>query len=226
MLSKKLTIKARETVRKRVYRVLRERILSGVIAPAQRLVETRIAREIGVSRTPVREAFHALEHEGLLKALERGGYVVRPIEKKEVEEICEIRAALEGLALRWAMERNGQRLIRELRKNIQRCEERLREGDVKAFVELDARFHETIARFSGSERLLELAGSLRRHMLRYRIESIYVEVNVKRAIEGHKAIVNALNEGPLEEVLAALRRHLEQSKEDILKYAFSEDRPL
>jgi DNA-binding GntR family transcriptional regulator len=95
-------------------------------------------------------------------------------------------------------------------------------GDAKAFIDLDARFHEIIARFSGSKRLLELAQTLRRHMLRYRIQSIYSVDNVLRAINGHKGILRAIEKRNFEEVNKAIRHHMEQSKSDILRYAFKE----
>lgn len=98
----------------------------------------------------------------------------------------------------------------------------LAKGDPKVFVDLDAQFHEIIAGSGGSERLLEMAQMLRRHMFRYRIESIYVVDNVLRALEGHQAILKALKEGDGVQAFEALRRHIEQSKKDILQYAFGQ----
>ena len=90
-------------------------------------------------------------------------------------------------------------------------------------MELDAQFHEIIARLSGSPRLLELAQTLRRHMLRYRIESIYTLDNVRRAIDGHKGILQAIEQADRPGVGQAISAHLEQSKRDILRYAFKEN---
>jgi DNA-binding GntR family transcriptional regulator len=219
---KRLVIKKSKTIRRKIYDYLREQVLNGEIPPHQHLIEAKIAKEIGTSRTPVREALHSLELEGLIESIPRVGYVVKPIKEAEVEEICEIRAAIEGVAARWAMEKAHQRLIEELRKNISLSEEEAAQGDPKPFVELDAQFHEIIARLSGSKRLQELAQTLRRHMLRYRIQSIYLSDNVLRAIEGHKGILGAMEKGDLEEVNRAIRCHLEQSKKDVLRYAFKE----
>jgi DNA-binding GntR family transcriptional regulator len=196
--------------------------LNGEIPPRQHLVEAKIAREIGTSRTPIREALHSLELEGLIESIPRVGYVVKAINEDEVEEICEIRGAIEGVGARWAMEKAPQKLIEDLRKNVLVSEEKVAQGDPKAFVELDAQFHEIIARLSGSRRLQELGQTLRRHMLRYRIQSIYLTENVLRAIEGHKGILEAMEKGNLEEVNRAIKYHLEQSKKDILRYAFKE----
>ena len=219
---RRLVIKDTKTIRRRIYEHLREQLLSGEIPPRQHMIEAKIAKELGTSRTPVREALHSLELEGLIEAIPRVGYVVKAISEQEVEEICEIRMAIEGVAVRWAMEKAHKKLVEELKKNISLSDEKVSKGEVKAFVDMDARFHQIIARFSGSKRLRELAQTLRRHMLRYRIQSIYSVDNVLRAIEGHKGILRAIEKRSLEEVNKAIRYHMEQSKRDILKYAFKE----
>jgi DNA-binding GntR family transcriptional regulator len=219
---RRLVIKDTKTIRRKIYEHLREQLLSGEIQPHQHLIEAKIAQDIGTSRTPVREALHSLELEGLIESIPRVGYVVKPTSEQEVEEICEIRMAIEGVAVRWAMEKAHKKLVEELKKNISLSDEKVSKGEVKAFVDMDARFHEIIARFSGSKRLRELAQTLRRHMLRYRIQSIYSVGNVLRAIEGHKGILRAIEKRSLGEVNKAIRYHMEQSKRDILRYAFKE----
>jgi GntR family transcriptional regulator, rspAB operon transcriptional repressor len=219
---KRLVIKSSRTIRRRTYDLLREQLLSGEIPPHHHLIETKIAKLLGTSRTPVREAFHSLELEGLIESIPRVGYVVKPISEEEVSEICQIRAAIEGLAACWAMEKDCEKLIRELEKNISLTEERISEGDVRAFIDMDARFHETISRLSGSKRLLDMAQSLRRHMLRYRIQSIYSVENVLRAVQGHKEILKAIKKKKMEGVRGAIQHHLEQSRKDVLRYAFQE----
>jgi len=217
---RRLVIRNPKTIRRKVYDYLREKLLSGEVAPHEHLIEAKIAQEIGTSRTPVREALHNLEMEGLIKSIPRVGYVVKPISEQEVEEICEIRAVIEMLGARWAVAKANQKVIEELEENIRLSETEVTSEKPKAFVELDARFHEIISKHSGSQRLLELSQTLRRHMLRYRIESIYSVDNVLRAIEGHRGILEAIKKADLEEVNRAIQSHLQQSKKDILKYAF------
>ena len=223
---KKLVIKDSESIRRKVYNHLREEILSGQVAPRQRLIETQIAREIGTSRTPVREALHNLEVEGLIEAIPRVGYRVKFLNPLELEEICAIRATIEELAADWAMDKAHAKLVAELKKNIARSEQVLAAGTVKSFVELDAQFHEIIARLSGSPRLLEMAQTLRRHMLRYRVESIYTADNVLRAVGGHQGILRAIEQADRVRVKQAIAAHLEQSKKDILRYAFKDGKPI
>jgi DNA-binding GntR family transcriptional regulator len=219
---RKFIIRNTKSIRQKIYDHLREQLLSGEIQPHQHLIEAKIAEETGTSRTPVREALHSLELEGLIESIPRVGYVVKPLSEEEVEEICEIRAVVEGLAARWAMEKSREKLAAELKKNISLSEGKISNGHVKAFVDMDAQFHEIIAKFSGSKRLLDLAQTLRRHMLRYRIESIYLSDNVLRAIDGHKGILEAIEKADLEEVNKAIKYHLDQVKKDVLRYAFKE----
>jgi DNA-binding GntR family transcriptional regulator len=220
---KKLVIKENPTIRKKVYEHVREQILSGQIAPKERLIETKIAQDIGTSRTPVREALHSLEIEGLIESIPRIGYTVKAISDREVVELWEIRCLLEGLAVRWAVEKAAKKLVKELKKNIVRAEEQVSRGNLDVFVELDGQFHETIARLSGGQRLLELTQALRRYVLRYRLESIYLPDVAFRAIEGHKEILRAIEKGDDAEISLALKNHLEQSKRDTLKYAFEKE---
>lgn len=217
---KKLKLTDTESIRKKVYNYIKEKILEGELTQCERIYEGKLAKEIGVSRTPVREALHALEHEGLLISRPRIGYIIKPISKEEVYEICEIRKVIETLALIWAVQKEKTRLVKELKKNIQLSEKKIEKNEIKSFVELDAKFHEIIAKLSGSERLLELAKTLRRHMLRYRIESIYTKENVERAIEGHKKIISAIEDGSEKKIEETLKEHIDTSREDILRYAF------
>ncbi|MBW2130300.1 MAG: GntR family transcriptional regulator [Deltaproteobacteria bacterium] len=220
----KISIQNPVSIREKVYRVIRDEILNGNIAPGARLIETRLAKQIKTSRTPVREALHLLEREGLLVAIPRVGYRVKQLSWDEVEEICEIRAVNETLAARWAIKRITSKNIRALEKNIEEAEREVKEGNPKAFVERDAEFHEILVRASGSERLMELCEQLRRHMLRYRIESLYLAETALAAIEGHKGILECLKKRDEKRIGTAVRRHLEFAKRSIQEHAFVENR--
>jgi DNA-binding GntR family transcriptional regulator len=219
---KKLRINKGDTARKQVYNYIREQILSGAIAADQRLLETKIAKDIGTSRTPVREALHSLELEKLVVSVPSVGYVVTSMSEEECKQICQMRGLIEGLAAQWAMENAHRKLVRELSKNIALAERVVSEGNVAGFIDLDAQFHETIARLSGSERLLEMAQMLRRHMLRYRIQSIYLKETALRAVEGHRGILLAIEAGDTEAANRAIRFHLDQSLKDTLRFGFKE----
>jgi DNA-binding GntR family transcriptional regulator len=170
----------------------------------------------------VREALHLLEKEGLLESIPRAGYQVKPLLWEEVEEICEIRAANETLAARWAMERITPKELLALEDNLATAEREIRGGNSKAFVQRDAEFHEILARASGSERLFELCQLLRKHMLRYRIESLHVPDRGLRAIQGHRRILECLRAKDARGLEEAIRIHLEQSLRDVHRYAFGQ----
>jgi DNA-binding GntR family transcriptional regulator len=220
----RLIIKDSDTIRKKVYHHIREKILSGNITPGERLIETRLAQDIGTSRTPVREALHSLELEKLIKSIPRVGYVVEGLNEQELEQICEIRAVIEALAARWAIEKSQKKLAKDLARNIAKQEEALSKRNLQGYVELDSQFHDIIAKLSGSDRLLELVQTLRRHMLRYRTHVVYAFDTAIRSIEGHKGLVRAIEEGDVDLAVEVLQRHLQQAKEDILQYVLNEHR--
>lgn len=217
----RFVIKDNETIRKKVYHYIREKILNGEIAPGERLIETRLAQDIGTSRTPVREALHSLELEKLIKSIPRVGYVVESMNVQELEQICEIRSVIEALAARWAIEKSHEKLVKTLAKNISKQEKALSKNKLQEYIELDAQFHDSIAKLSGSDRLLELDQTLRRHMLRYRAHVVYAIDTAIRSVEGHRRIVDAIEKRDVARAIEALQQHLQQSKEDILRYVLS-----
>ena len=208
------------SIREKVYDHLRNEILSNRIAAGTRLVEGRLAKQINVSRTPVREALHILEMEGLVESIPRVGYRVKELRWEDVEELCEIRAVNEILAAQWAMKRITPRELAAMQQNIDTAEAEIQAGNPECFVERDAEFHEMLARASGSQRLLELCQMLRRHMLRYRIESLYVVESGLRAIGGHRRVLECLEKKDAVGIESAIRDHLEQAKHDIRRFAF------
>ncbi|RJR30147.1 MAG: GntR family transcriptional regulator [Desulfobacteraceae bacterium] len=212
----RLSIKPPVSIREKVYRSIREGILNGTFTQGERLIESRLAHEIHTSRTPVREALHTLEREGLLESIPRVGYRVKKIRWSEVEEICEIRTVNEILAARWAMERMTPEQLRALEENIAASKrEVLQDENPRSFVYRDAEFHELLASASGSSRLLELCQLLRRHMLRYRMESLYKKETALEAIDWHTRILECLKNKDEKGIAKAIRSHLEFAKKSI-----------
>jgi DNA-binding GntR family transcriptional regulator len=167
---------------------------------------------------------HSLELEKLIKSIPRVGYVVEGMNVQELEQICEIRSVIEALAARWAIEKSHEKLAKNLANNISKQEKALSKKKLQEYIELDAQFHDIIAKLSGSERLLELAQTLRRHMLRYRMHVVYAIDTAIRSLEGHRFILNAIEQRNVSHAVEALEHHLQQSKEDILQYVLREER--
>lgn len=208
------------SIREQVYKRISELILSGRIAPAERIMENKLSRQLGVSRTPVREALHVLEMEGFLEAIPRVGYQVKEIVWDEVEDICEIRKINETLAACWAMERITQEELEALQRNLDLAEADVRGGDPRRFVDRDVDFHDIIVRASGSRRLVEICQTLRRHMLLYRVESIYEPEMVLSVIEDHRRILDRLKAHDVVAITRAVSDHLDHVKRNVLHYAF------
>lgn len=219
-LADDLKIEAPVSIRQKVCDFLRNQILSNHIPAGTRLVEGRLAKQINVSRTPIREALHILEMEGLLESIPRVGYRVKELRWEDVEELCEIRAVNEILAAKWAMKRLTSRELAAMKHNIDTAEAEIQGGNPEYFVERDAEFHEMLVKASGSRRLLELCQMLRHHMLRYRVESLYVAEAGLRAVTGHRRICACLEKKDGIGIETAIREHLEQSKRDIRRFAF------
>ena len=126
MLALNTSIDSPLTIRERVYYFVRQLIMDGRFSPEDRIVEAQLAKELRISRTPVREALHSLEREGLLESIPRVGYRLRNLTWKEVEEICEIRIVNETLAAKWAIQRITPELVPKLEANICASEEEAR----------------------------------------------------------------------------------------------------
>lgn len=217
----KLSIPKPVSIRDRVYKAIRSDVLSGRMISGQRIVEARLAQEIRTSRTPVREALHMLEREGLLDAVPRVGYRVKKIDLDEMEELCEMRVINETLAAQWAIDRISPRDLEALEENLIKAEEKVRSGDPTSFVEYDAEFHEILVRASGRQRLFELCQLLCRHMLRYRIESLHSEETALRAITGHHEILDRVKAKDKEGIASAIQKHLDWVRTEIKGKVFT-----
>lgn len=208
------------SIREKVYEHLKQQILNNQIPSDAILIETHLAQQIGISRTPIREALHFLEKEGLLEALPRAGYRVRQIDWQEVEEVVEIRKEVEALAARWAAERIEPEEIEALKTNLAQSQMMIEQDSLEHFPELDAQFHEIISRASRSSRLVDLIQSLRSDMLRYRIRSLYRKDISSLALAGHRRIFECIANRDPKGVQSAVHKHLDDAKDNIRLYAF------
>ena len=203
------------TIREQVYNLTRRAILSGEIAPGERLVEDKLSKEIGTSRTPIREALHKLEMEKLVQSLPRVGYVVREITEAEIEEICEIRIALETLAIKWASTKITLKELARLKKIVLMTEKHIARNNAQAVVDLDAEFHEILYRASKSQRLGEINQSLRDYVLQLRIKGLCFPEISRRSNVGHRRILQAVTRKDFKKIESAVRFHVGRTKKDL-----------
>ncbi len=208
-------------VREKVYEYLKSTILLGRFNPGKRLAEEHLAKEIGVSRTPVREALHKLELEGLIKPLETRGFIVSRDSKDEVEELFEIREILEGYALRIISEGISEQVIEQLNGLIEKAEDALRRKKIEEVFKWNTKFHDMLhGLVTEKRRLHRQMVNVRKYVLRYRKGTLQYPDGGKRAIEGHRKILMALRLKDPELCERIMREHIRQAKEDALQAFF------
>jgi len=202
------------SIKEQVYNRIRNLIVSGRIPRATRMTENQLAKQFGVSRTPVREALQVLESEGFLDSVPRSGYEVKMLLPEEMEGICEIRKVLEGLAARWAIQNITPNELKQLADNVAASEAAVQRGEPQFFIKGDVDFHEILARASRSRQLLEISQILRRQMLLYRVGSVSNNDSFMAAIEGHKRILERIESKDIAGAEEAIRDHLDKVKEE------------
>ena len=202
-----MTVLTRTVLREQVKEILLERILDGTYAPGDRLVETRIAQELGTSQAPVREALRELE---LLRFVDSKPYVgarVREVSEEELAEIYPVRAAIEDVAAREAALRLDGR-VEQLGAELEAMRQAADAGDLHGQVEADVRFHRLIVEAAGNRTLLEVWGSLRVEA-RTVITVLATGIDRHELAEMHRPILDALAARDPAEAGRVVRDHVE-----------------
>lgn len=192
------------SLRGRVYKKLREDILSGVYKENEELKETTIGQELGVSRTPVREALRQLELEGLVTLIPNKGAYVTGITSKDIHDIYTIRSYLEGLCAKWACEHITDAQIEALEEILYLSDFHARRSHYKQLVELDNKFHELIYSACGSKILNHVLSDFHQYVERVRKITLSMPSRALKSNKEHADIVEAIKkrDGQLAEALA------------------------
>jgi len=199
-----------------VFKTLREAIVTGELKSGERLMEIRLANEMGVSRTPVREAIRKLEQEGLVYLTARKGAVVAPINSKDLRDVMEIRRVLESLACKLACEHTTDEDILDLEETNDRIQEAIDNKEDELIARLDSKFHEMICEISGNKKLVSILGKIKELIFRYRLEYISDLKNKNIIIEEHKKIINDLKTKNEKAVRKDIEHHIEIQEKFIL----------
>lgn len=213
----KIEIQRPPTIREEVFKYLRQKILTGEASPGAKLIESKLAEEIGASRTPVREALHKLEMENLIRSIPRVGYVVSEITEEEVEEIIEIRVVLETLAAKRASVKITPKELNRLERIIRLTDEQLKNDKTEGITDLNTEFHELICRASRSRRILAISQNLRDHMLRFRRMGLRVPAIAREANEGHRRILESIKKADVQAIEKAVHAHLFWTRDAIMR---------
>jgi DNA-binding GntR family transcriptional regulator len=208
-------------VRERVYGDIKTSILSGHLNPGEKLTEEHLAKSLGVSRTPVREALHRLESEGLIKIRKKRGFVVSRDSKEEVEELFELRSILEGYALRVISESVSEETLHQLERLIRNAEESLKRKKIEDVFKWNTRFHDALHELvMNKTRLHRLIVNMRKYVLRHRKDTLRYPDGGRRSVAGHRKIIMALQLKDPDLCERVMREHIRDAEEDALQTLF------
>ena len=198
-----------------VFNTLREAILKGDLKPGERLMELQLASKLGVSRTPIREAIRMLEQEGLAVTTPRKGAEVAKMTLKAMEDVLEIRDALDELAVRIACQKISDEQLKQLEDMKELFEKSTQTGNVKKIAEADVTFHDVIYEATGNPKLVTLLNNLREQVYRYRVEYIKDPKNYPTLIAEHEAILESLKNRDVKNAVEAMHVHVANQAEAV-----------
>ncbi len=211
----KLNMNAYLPLRDVVFQTLREAILKGDLRPGERLMELQLAAKLGVSRTPIREAIRMLEQEGLAVTIPRKGAEVARMTEKNMEDVLQIREALDDLAVQVACDKMTEQQLKNLTLAMKNFETAIQTGNLSKIVAYDVEFHDIIYESTDNPKLVTLLNNLREQIYRYRVEYLKGKENYPMLIKEHETILEALKEKNKERVADAMRNHIRNQAEAV-----------
>lgn len=215
--TKESVVRKGRFLREQVYKSLKGNILNGELSPNTRLIEEKLADEMGTSRTPVREAIQKLEKEGLIKKLPRGGFIVSEITDEDIDEVFGIRGILEGYAGYLATLKAGVEDIEALEEIVRKEEECMKDHNMDEIVRLNTEFHDRLYRTAKSERLYNIINDLRDFIYRFRKIIFRFTGMAEISIQDHKDMIRLMKSKKASRVESLIRRHITRGKNLIKK---------
>ena len=198
-----------------VFHTLRRAILMGELEPGERLMELALTEKLGVSRTPIREAIRKLELDGLVVMVPRRGAAVAHITEKDLQDVLEVRCALEELAVTLACERMDEGDLDRLEVCMKEFEVSLEGGDLTDIAQKDVEFHDIIFQSTDNNRLVQMLNNLREQMYRYRVEYLKNPETYGQLMQEHEEILRCLRSRDCESAKKALHGHIENQFQGI-----------
>lgn len=199
-----------------VFNTLRQGILTGELKPGERLMEIHLAKRLGVSRTPIREAIRMLELEGLVTMIPRRGAEVSRISGQDLQDVLEVRKVLDSLSTRLASERITEEGKKELEKAAAEFVEVVKNGDSTSIADADVRFHDVILQASGNKRLIQMVNNLAERIYRYRLECIKDKSNHSKLIDEHALIMKYVVAGDADKACEYAEMHIDNQEKNVL----------
>ena len=199
-----------------VFNTLRQAILKGELKPGERLMEIALAERLGVSRTPIREAMRKLELEGLVVMIPRRGAQVANITEKDLNDVLEVRIALENVAIEKACKNMTDEDMSRLWVAAKSFEHTIGEGNLVKLAEADVAFHEIIYQASDNKRLIQTLNNLREQIDRYRVEYLKDGETRDVLVREHEELTRAIRERDVERAQKISFQHIENQRMGII----------
>lgn len=190
----KIDLDSYKPLREIVFGTMRNAIIEGDFKPGQRLMEVQLAEQMGVSRTPVREAIRKLELEGLVVMVPRKGAYVAGLSSEDIKEVVEIRAVLEGFAAKQAANNSTDKVISTLREVLINFEKAVAENNVVDLINYDTQFHDVIYKAAKNTRLIQMISSLREQVQRYRVAYFTKMHSMEKVLKEHRKMLEAIKD--------------------------------
>lgn len=182
----------RKYLRDLIFEKLQQAIFSGKIKSGERITEKEIAKELSVSRTPVREALYRLASTGVIKIIPHRGFLISKWSSKEIKDVIELRIALEVFAVKLAIQRILPSEISELKVLVAKMEKAVMKEDMMKASHLNSLFHDGIILASKNKELFEVMEPIKNKIYHFRIISISTPNRLKKSLKEHEEILNAL----------------------------------
>jgi DNA-binding GntR family transcriptional regulator len=211
-----LKIEGYDLLSKKVYRILKKEIIKGSLKPGSKVLEGRIADQIGISRTPVREAIRELAAEGFVTLSPNQGVVVRSVSAENIREVLQVHSVLEGLATRLSCEVINEEELKELENYVNKMEKLTNKKDPLAYSEVDLKFHELIVDNCGNKRLIQMRKNISDQAQRYRVSSLRIQGRLKKSLKEHQKILEAFKTKNPKKADSMSQEHIQNALKNIL----------
>jgi DNA-binding GntR family transcriptional regulator len=203
------------SLKDKAYAAIKEAILALELEPGTPLVETDLARQLGISKTPVRDALQELEREGFVIRVPFKGTYVTDVTLKDMQEVFQLRAVLEGLAARLVAQFFTDAELEQLAEVLAAAEAALAQGDLALCSEQGRKIHRTIIDKADNERLILIMRNLDDHIRRFRVLSDRINGRLGRSVREHRRVLEALYKRDADAAEEAVRGHLFSVLQDL-----------
>ncbi|WP_366924413.1 GntR family transcriptional regulator [Metallumcola ferriviriculae] len=212
----KQNIKKVPSLKEQVYNYLKQALLNNEFELGKLYSDQWVAGQLGVSRTPVREAVQQLKHEGFVKVVPYKGFTAKTISEKEIEEVFEAREAIEGFCIKKLVNNHQSRAAGHVRQKLEEIiagqETSAQNNERNKFWEMDSNFHQCIVNYSDNTILVNLYQSLGDKISRIALETLKENNRLTTALQEHKKTLEFINKEELLEAYESNYRHLLSTK--------------